>query len=150
MPSLKTYGEFVQRDTAECEWARGVLGNSFTSLPGSSSLTAKCHPHEVAFRRHTAKCEWVPGVSLWQFKPHCKTLYARHPPDLRLSEILLNVNGPKESWATVLTLSPAIPLSGILYLLTVWLGDSKELNLFSFFSARSLTLGLSLAALCHP
>jgi hypothetical protein len=76
----------------------GSLGNSFYSFPGSSSLTAKCHPHKVPFQRDTAKCEWVPGVSLWQFKPYRKTLCARHPPDFRLSKILLNVNGPRESW----------------------------------------------------
>jgi hypothetical protein len=124
----------------------GSLGQQFYLSAWQFQPHCKFHPHAVAFRRHTAKCEWVPGVSLWQFKPHRKTLCARHPPDLRLSEILLNVNGPRESWATVLTLSLAVPLSGIMYLLTVWLGDSKELNLFSFFSARRLTLGLSVAA----
>ncbi len=61
------------------------------------------------------------------------------------------MNGPRESWATVSPLSPAVPLSDNLYLLTVWLGDSRELNLvFFLLSARYLTLGLSLAAYCHP
>ena len=85
------------------------------------------------------KCKMDESITLDEmFKAlkSCKNTSARHPPDLRLSEILLIVNGPRESWATVLTLSPAVPLLGISYLLTVWLGHSKELNLFFFFSAR--------------
>ena len=56
--------------------------------------------------------------------------------------------GPGSPGNSFTSLSLAVPLSGNLYLLTVWLGDSKELNLlFSFFFCKIFNFRLKLGCL---